>query len=484
PFVEGLPSTPKTNSNTTDGIICWETQGLHESDCFHAENLTTETYPLTQEMLERASSRYTTTDLSLNRAFQRSRKRGVLKVVVVGGSVTYGHECVSPAGLKGVECAWPHRLQQWFDERVEDVPVEVVNAAKPASSILDLLHNGLHDTLPVDLEVDLIIVDYGVNDAVFESFDFDINNVKLAHEVFILHVRNDMLHMPALLYAESFISPARVRQAPHQKSNMAEVHAEATKKYDIPMASFRDAVWPDDDDSALAERVWGNAVHPDWQVHQLLADVMVYFIQKSYARFLEEHGLLSEPSLHEQALSLYATNVGCMAEERSFDMNTGHLEGHPPPEELVEAVGWSFFKDASGKRGLIGYGGNSTLKAIVSFDIPCAGERGVLDIGYLKSYTDMGAVLVTIRGAGIDPDDLSTETAPVVIDGLWVSRASVEDYAAIPIPSGFDTVRVTFEVLSVVTEPLYSDFLSGVAGTESDGVRKGRKFLVERMQCC
>lgn len=124
-FVEGLPSTPKTNSNTTDGIICWETQGLHESDCFHAENLTTETYPLTQEMLERASSRYTTTGLSLNRAFQRARKRGVLKVVVVGGSVTYGHECVSPAGLKGVECAWPHRLQQWFDERVEDVPVEV-----------------------------------------------------------------------------------------------------------------------------------------------------------------------------------------------------------------------------------------------------------------------------------------------------------------------------------------------------------------------
>ena len=77
----------------------------------------------------------------------------------------------------------------------------MINAATPAYSILDLLHNGLHDTLPVELEVDLIIVDYGVNDAIMELFRFDINNVKLAHEVFILHVRNDMIHMPALLYA-------------------------------------------------------------------------------------------------------------------------------------------------------------------------------------------------------------------------------------------------------------------------------------------
>lgn len=85
----------------------------------------------------------------------------------------------------------------------------------------------------------MIIVDYGVNDAVIENFNFDINNVKRAHELFILHARNDMINMPALLYAESFISPARVRQAPWQKHNMAEVHAAVTKKYGIPLVSQR-----------------------------------------------------------------------------------------------------------------------------------------------------------------------------------------------------------------------------------------------------
>ena len=125
PFVEGLPSTLNYPSSSQTAPICWEAQGIHERDCFHPEPLTAETYPLTLEMLQRASSRYTTTDLSLHRAFQRARKRGLLKVIVVGGSVTFGHVCVSPAGLTGVDCAWPNRLQQWFGERVEDFAVEV-----------------------------------------------------------------------------------------------------------------------------------------------------------------------------------------------------------------------------------------------------------------------------------------------------------------------------------------------------------------------
>ena len=89
----------------------------------------------------------------------------------------------------------------------------------------------------MDLEVDLVVVDFGVNDAVLDQFHMDPNNAKLAHEVFIRYVRNEMIDMPALLYAESFISPARLRDAPLQASNMAEIHSAVTRKYDIPMVS-------------------------------------------------------------------------------------------------------------------------------------------------------------------------------------------------------------------------------------------------------
>lgn len=113
------------NSSAHSEPICWEAKSPHEVDCFHDEPLTADPYPLTLEMLERASSRYTTTDFGLHRAFQRARRRGNLKVVAVGGSVTAGHDCVSPMGLANRECAWPHRLQQWCDERIEDFTCEV-----------------------------------------------------------------------------------------------------------------------------------------------------------------------------------------------------------------------------------------------------------------------------------------------------------------------------------------------------------------------
>lgn len=115
-------SSPNVRIDTA-GHVCWESTG-YERDCFHAEPLTLEEYPLTLEMLERAVP-YQTSDLALHRAFRRARDSGVLKVVVLGGSVTFGHGCTSPDGLTDTACAWPNRLQQWFDEGIEDFQVQV-----------------------------------------------------------------------------------------------------------------------------------------------------------------------------------------------------------------------------------------------------------------------------------------------------------------------------------------------------------------------
>lgn len=55
-------------------------------------------------------------------------------------------------------------------------------------------------------------------------------------------------------------------------------------------ASFRHAVWPDIKQTSLATRIWGRKVHPDWRVQQLMADLVVYYIQRSHARFLKVSG--------------------------------------------------------------------------------------------------------------------------------------------------------------------------------------------------
>lgn len=78
-----------------------------------------------------------------------------------------------------------------------------------------------------------------------------------------------------------------------------QVHGEVTQRYGVPMASFRHAVWPDEDDSTTAEAIWGSEVHPDWRVQQLLADVVVYYLEKSYARFCEMYGPADKSSSQE-----------------------------------------------------------------------------------------------------------------------------------------------------------------------------------------
>ncbi|CAN0249051.1 unnamed protein product [Ectocarpus sp. 12 AP-2014] len=470
------------------GFECWEVDNAFERDCFHQEPLTMDPYPLTPEMFKR-SVPYATSDYSLHRAFRRARERGVLKIVVLGGSVTFGHQCSSPAGLEGKSCAWPHRMEQWFRQACTDFDVEVQNASLPGSSIMQFLHHGMDRVLPENLEVDLIIVDFGVNDAVIELFDFNVEYVKMAHDTLIRYVFDAMLHSPALLYAESFIAPHRVAQAPWQSEDMAKTHAAVTQAYGIPMASFRHAVWPDINNSYLANLVWGEEVHPGWQAHQLMADVVVYYMQQSYARFAKVHGTLSDPSPREIQHQRFQDGLGCLGYPRSSTVPLFSYLGRPPPRELVSATGWSVAQNA-GRPGLTGFG-NSSNTAIATFDIPCSGERQVLDVEYLVSYEGMGAarVIVDARpGAeysnGGGANSIASE---VIVDGLWGSQASVSWYETIPLPDTGNTasdatVRVTFKTVSA-EEETQPDISSHLFDADGD-VRGDRKFKLFSLQCC
>lgn len=111
----------------------------------------------------------------------------------------------------------------------------MTNGAEKGEDSLHFLHKSIEVVLPMDLDVDLVIVDFGINDAVIEKFSFNLDYVKMTHEALIRYVRNDMLHSPALLYFESFITNHRVLEAPYQATNMADLHAEVARRYDIPM---------------------------------------------------------------------------------------------------------------------------------------------------------------------------------------------------------------------------------------------------------
>ncbi|CAM9485932.1 unnamed protein product [Ectocarpus sp. 12 AP-2014] len=477
-----------SNRNQNLGHQCWETASSFERDCFHAEPLGLTPYPLTAEMFAR-SVPYETPDHSFHRAFRRAREREVLKVVVLGGSVTFGHECSSPAGLIEKACAWPHRVEQWFQQQVTGFDVEVKNEAVPASGIFQFLHLGMDEVLPADLEVDLIIVDFGVNDAVVEQVNFKLEYVKMAHDTLIRYVLDEMSHSPALLYTESFISPIRATQHPWQGGNMAEVHASVTQKYGIPMASFRHAVWPDIKQNSLATRIWGRKVHPDWRVQQLMADLVVFYIQRSHARFLKVYGTVSSNSPSDIEHQHFQEGLGCLAYPRSYAVQLGSYERGPPPVQLVTAIGWSFSKVA-GKSGLIGFGKSSSNPAVATFLLPCSGERRVLDVEYLVSYEGMGAARVVVDArpeAGEASATGNNSTSAVIVDGLWGSHASVSLFETIPLPDTGSTtsegmIRVTFKILSAQEEISYAS--SRRLYKSGRHLRGDRKFKLISLQCC
>lgn len=109
---------------TSADYTCWTCYGPFERHCFHAEPLKISPYPLSEEMLER-SIPYRTSEASMHGLFQSARYSRKLKVLVIGGSVTFGHECVSPSNLRDKLCSWPHRLQQWCDQRIQEFKCEV-----------------------------------------------------------------------------------------------------------------------------------------------------------------------------------------------------------------------------------------------------------------------------------------------------------------------------------------------------------------------
>ncbi|CAM9420751.1 unnamed protein product [Ectocarpus sp. 13 AM-2016] len=500
PLPRVFGAIPDIDVASSTDVLCWETHGEYEFDCFHDEPLVWKQYPLTPEMLQRTVP-YNTSDVSLHRAFKRAKANGVLKVVAIGGSVTFGRSCESPKGLTNNACAWPHRLDQWFRAEVGDFKVEVVNEAVPGEGMIDFLHRTIKNVLSVDVEVDIVIVDFGVNDAILDHFDLE--DVKMAHETFISHVRNVMTRKPALLYAESFIAPRLASLHPLQGGNMAEVHANVTQKYDIPMASFRHVVWPDITDSSVADVIWGAKAHPPWQVHQLMADVVVYYMQKSHARFLEANeevvyggneavkDPLSNLSVDERELERFKNGLGCLESTNAFELELGGYLGTTPPSELISTNGWSILRLA-GAAGLTGFGNCSSNPAVAVFDLPCVGEKQILDVEYLVSYEGMGAMKVSVGQVDAHGRPVTNNsTSVVVVDGLWGSHVSIPAFESIDIPdkgtSAPDSmVRVTLEILSAEGERLYTPYLFAGVGNDEEqtSVRGDRKFKLLSLQCC
>lgn len=193
--------------------------------------------------------------------------------------------------------------------------------------------------------------------------------------------------------------------------------------------------------------------------------------------YVQDYGLLSDPSPDEKAFQQFGQLMGCVGSEKSTSLDLSLYVRAPPPEQLVSSDGWRFLNTGHGA-GLVGFG-NSSTPAVASFVITCTGQKRSLDIEYLVSYEGMGVVSVAI-----DSNENGQPLSSQNIDGLWSSLASVPWVYSMPIPGASESIRVTIQTLPAKDESAYEGYSSRDIRMRDNRVRGDRKFRLIRMQCC
>jgi hypothetical protein len=178
----------------------------------------------------------------LQRAFFRNIKstNRTTRIVVLGGSVTAGHDCY-PAALKelwnlpNLTCAWPYQLEQLLSTRDNTISVEIINKAiggTPSSAgLTQIMGLAAHDPA-----VDVIIIAWAANDDNYKKFyGSDPYQMQRSLET-LIRTALALPSQPAVLIFEDF-------GLRHSYPVAEEMHNSVAHVYELPIISARAAFW-------------------------------------------------------------------------------------------------------------------------------------------------------------------------------------------------------------------------------------------------
>ncbi|HLL87917.1 MAG TPA: SGNH/GDSL hydrolase family protein [Tepidisphaeraceae bacterium] len=177
---------------------------------------------------------------------------------MIGGSITEGASATAP------ERRWANRFAAWWGDRFR-CPVAFVNAGRGATGSLLGAHRVRRDLLAH--RPDVVVCEYAVNDAPDRA----------SAETFEGLVRQILAepHAPAVLVLTTVA---------HEGRSAQEQHAAIASHYGLPLASYRDAVWPR---VQRGEIRWADVaaddVHPNDQGHALCATLLAEVVDRTLA---------------------------------------------------------------------------------------------------------------------------------------------------------------------------------------------------------
>jgi lysophospholipase L1-like esterase len=217
----------------------------------------------------------------LKRVFAKAARGEPITLGFIGGSITQG-----PAQNYAAQIA------TWWGQRFPNASLSVVNAGLAGTgSLLGAFRVGV-DLLSKD--PDLVIIEFAVNDA---SADAD------AYEGLLRHILDHRTAPAALLLFMMW----------EKGGNMQAMQAPIGKHYDLPMISFRDALWPEIEAGRLAwSDVIVDVVHPNDLGNRYAASFCTNFFEKALRQQATAHGALTLDLLPAPLRSSLYEHVGMM----------------------------------------------------------------------------------------------------------------------------------------------------------------------------
>jgi hypothetical protein len=340
-------------------------------------------------------------------------------IAVIGGSMTYGHNCHDSVLGDLKDCAWPRRLEQLL--RTLNPKIVVHNNARPGWGY----ENWLYDWSLRSHHPDLYIIDLAVNAQSFAKSPLQLQQVL---DVFLHTLLRRKQTMNNASYAILFLETFRTcsihvddcdkhcvfEEQGQMHSNLTNLsyswcngwwsiqdfETPVLRHYGIPIASYRDAVWPDlANPTRLLPCFWNGMSHSDAIAHILAADVVMYAMHRlmSYKpgnSICDVESMNPVPFHQNLVIPQYCS-------DSAYPYGT-KLSSITNPENFlpISSYCWNFTEDRPGKHGWIATASSVTNKTnqpnnYLAFAINTSSTPR-LEITYLQSYENYGRVQLFI----------------------------------------------------------------------------------------
>jgi lysophospholipase L1-like esterase len=211
----------------------------------------------------------------------RARAGLTVNIVVVGGSVTHGGACKSYMFEESDHkdagpCSWANRFVIWMRQHYRNPNIHLISLAQPATTTTWIL---THFDRVLKRNPDLLIVEYGVNDAIVSSTESGkLQYTTMMRSATELLIRKFLQHNEVMKTKNAMMYLVLQRSFDERSYFYpSEVYYPVCKAYGIPVVSVRDAIWPNQEVKRESLWVTKSGAHPIWFGHQVCVCVILSY---------------------------------------------------------------------------------------------------------------------------------------------------------------------------------------------------------------